>query len=67
MNTQDKKKLAELNQSELAQKVAKLQTDIALAKLAIRTGKEKNLRRAYNLRHQVSVINTIISRQKENL
>lgn len=61
MKKTDIQKLRALNPPELEQKTRQLEYEIAKTKLAIKAGKEKNLKKANHLRHELAVIKTLLN------
>jgi ribosomal protein L29 len=57
-----KTKTTALTKSELAGKAVELRGEIAKMKLAIKSGKAKNLRGAFLLRKQLAVVNSFFNK-----
>ena len=64
MKRQDKDKLHQLSLAELETRRQQLSHQLAHTALLLKSGKEKNLKSAKNLRYQIAYINTLITQMK---
>lgn len=64
MKSQDKAKLHQSSVTELQSQLANLRRQLVQTRHLIQIGKEKNLKSASNLKHQIAIIKTIISQKQ---